>query len=157
MHTACLLPISPSMHCSWGSTWLGGVCTWSQIGVPGPGGCTWSWGVYLVPGGVPGPRGCTWSGRVPGHREGVPGPRGVPGPGGGYLVLWGCTWPGVYLILGGTWSWGCTWSQTGVPGPRGIYLVRGRGTCPDTPPSVNRILDKHFWKYYLDPNFVCRW
>ena len=59
--------------------------------VPGPGGCTWSWGgvpgprgvylilggVYLVPGegGVPGPGGCTWS------RGG-----GVPGPGGVYLV-----------------------------------------------------------------------
>ena len=26
-------------------------------GVPGPGGCTWSRGVYLVPGGVPGPGG----------------------------------------------------------------------------------------------------
>ena len=25
-------------------------------GVPGPGGCTWSGGVYLVPEGVPGPR-----------------------------------------------------------------------------------------------------
>ena len=37
-------------------------------GVPGLGGCTWSWGgvpgpgvVYLVPGGVPGLGGCTWS------------------------------------------------------------------------------------------------
>ena len=68
-------------------------------GVPGPGGCTWSWGVYLVPGvnlvlgGVPGPRGVylVW---------GVPGPGGVPGPRG------------------------CTWSQGGVPGPRGVYLVR---------------------------------
>ena len=57
--------------------------------VPGPGGCTWSWGVpgpgelYLVPGGVPGPEG------------------GVPGPGG--------TWSwGVYLVP--------TWSQGGVPG-----------------------------------------
>ena len=44
-------------------------------GVPGQGGCTWSRGVYLVPGGVPGPRG------VPGL-GGVPGPRGVPSPGG---------------------------------------------------------------------------
>ena len=50
-------------------------------GVPGPGGCTWSqgvylvMGVYLVPGGVPGPGG------------------GVPGPGGG-LVPGG----GVYLV-----------------------------------------------------------
>ena len=102
MHTAHLLPISPSMHCS-------------EEGVPGPGGvylvragCTWSWGVYLVPGG------CTWSGGVPGlggvpgpgwvylvprgvpGLGGVPGPRGVPGPGG---CTWsrGCTWSGVYL------------------------------------------------------------
>ena len=33
-------------------------CTWSQGGVPGPGGrgvCAWSGGVYLVPGDVPGP------------------------------------------------------------------------------------------------------
>ena len=64
MRTACLLPISPGMHCSGG--------------VPGLGMCTWSWGVYLVWGDVPGP-------------GGVPGPRGildlggVPGPGG-------CTW-----------------------------------------------------------------
>ena len=40
MRTARLLPVSPSMHCSGG-------------GVPGPGGCTWSGGVYLAPGGVP--------------------------------------------------------------------------------------------------------
>ena len=54
----------------------------TQGGVPGPGGCTlfwgggctWSWGVYLVPGG------CTWS------RGGVPGPRGVYLVPGGYLV-----------------------------------------------------------------------
>ena len=50
MRTACLLPVSPSMHSSQGD-------------VPGPGvhlvpggylvwGVTWSWGVYLVPGGT---------------------------------------------------------------------------------------------------------
>ena len=51
-------------------------------GAPGPGGCTWSQGVYLVPKGVPGPKG------------GVPGPLGVylvpgrvvPDPRGVYLV-----------------------------------------------------------------------
>ena len=43
-------------------------------GVPGPGGCTWSWGVYLVPGG------CTWSG---GYLVW-----------GVYLVPGGCTWSG---------------------------------------------------------------
>ena len=136
--SACC-PYLPSMHCS-------------QVGVPGPGGylvpggCTWSWGMYLVPGGVPGPGGCTWSRRW-----------GVPGPGGGvYLVPGGCTWsqrvylvPGGYLVLGGvpgprgvylvpvecTWSRGSvpgpreggTWSQGGVPGP-------GGGTCPGIPP-----------------------
>ena len=58
--------------------------TWS-------GGCTWSWGLYLVPGGVPGHSGCTWSGGVYLVRGGVlvqgvylvPGE--APGP-GGYLV-----------------------------------------------------------------------
>ena len=54
MRSSRLLPVSPGMHCSRG-------------GVPGPGGCTWSWGgvpglgvglVYLVLGGVPGARGC---------------------------------------------------------------------------------------------------
>ena len=114
-------------------------------GVPGPGGCTWSWGVYLVPGvylvwgctwsqgGVPGlggyswSQGCTWSGRVPG-------PRGV------YLVLGVYLVPGVYLV------WACTWSQGGVPGPggvpgRGLYLVQGY--LPRySPPPVNRMTDR---------------
>ena len=64
-------------------------------GVPGPEGCTWSRGVYLVLGRVY----LVWRG-VPGP-GGVPGLGGVPGP-GGYLV-WG-----VYLVLGG-----CTWSRGG--------------------------------------------
>ena len=76
-------------------------CTWSQGGVcsqgfPGgcllqgvyllPGGCVsaprgvWSWGLYLVQGGVCS-GGCLLQ-------------RGVPGPGGGCLLLWGCTWSG---------------------------------------------------------------
>ena len=113
---------------------------------PGGGGCTWSGGMYLVPGGwvpgpggVPDPRGvylvpggCTWSGGVGGYLVrgvylilgGVPGRGGVPGPGGVYLV------PGVYLILGG-----CTWSLGGVPGPGGVYLVRYS-------PTVNRMTNR---------------
>ena len=74
--------------------------------LPGPGGCTWSWGVCLVLGGVPGPGGCTclvW---------------------GVYLVPGGCTClvPGGYLpgrrvnlVPGGVPAWsrgGCTWSGT---------------------------------------------
>ena len=51
-------------------------------GVPGSRGCTWSWGVYLVPGGVPSPGGCTWSRGVYLVPGGVPGLGGVPGPGG---------------------------------------------------------------------------
>ena len=89
MRTARLLPVSPSMHCSWEGVYL----------VP------WG-GVYLVPGGggVPGSRGrgmylvlggCTWSGG-----GGVPGPRRR----GVYLVSWG-----VYLVPGGG----------GVPSPGG--------------------------------------
>ena len=68
---------------------------WLKGSVPGPGGvsawgrgCTWSWGVYLVPGeGVPGPGGsalgeCTWS--------------------WGGVCSWGVSAPrGVYLVLGG--------------------------------------------------------
>ena len=102
MRTARLLSVSPSIHC------LGGV--------PGPGGRTWFWGVYLVPGGVPGLRGD------------VPGPRG-------------CTWSRV-----GTWSQGeCTWSWGvymvwGVPGPRG-YLIPG-GVPAQVPPPVNRMTDR---------------
>ena len=79
------------------------------------GGCTWSWGVYLVPGGcnwprvggAPGHGGCTWSlctwsgGNAPGPGEYLPRGvylvlgRGVPGPRGVNLV------PGVYLVPGG--------------------------------------------------------
>ena len=43
--------------------------------VPGPGGCTWSWGVYLVPGGLPGPGGVCLS-----------------APGGGHLVRYSPLW-----------------------------------------------------------------
>ena len=108
-------------------------------GVPGPGGCTWSRGLYLVwvcmylvqEGDVHGPRGCTWfQGCVPGPGGGgvcVPGPVGcVPGPRGVYLVLWGVylvlggvpSPMGVYLVGGCTWSRGCTWSWV-------LYLVLG--------------------------------
>ena len=60
MRTARLLPISPSMHCSWGvylvpegvylprGVYLVLLGVPTQGGVPGPGGCTWSW---EVPGG----------------------------------------------------------------------------------------------------------
>ena len=59
-------------------------------GVPGLGGCTWSWGAVPGPRGVPDPggRGCTWSGGCTWSRGGVPGwglylvPGGVPGLGG---------------------------------------------------------------------------
>ena len=78
MHTARLLPVSPSMHCSGG--------------VPGPRGvCTWSQGVYLVPGGVPS------SGGVPGLVGCVPAPGGVYlVPGAVYLVPGGVPGPGRY-------------------------------------------------------------
>ena len=57
MLTARLLAVSSGMHYSWGGTW--------------------SWGVYLVPGGVPGPQ------------EGV-----FLVPGEVYLVPGVCTWSG---------------------------------------------------------------
>ena len=46
MRTACLLPVSPGMHCLVGYLVLGGVP--GSGGVPGPRGCTYSLGVYLV-------------------------------------------------------------------------------------------------------------
>ena len=136
MRTACLLPISPSMHCLGGYLVLGDVpaqwgvylprgCTWSQGGCTWSWRCTWSQGVYLVPvEGVPGPSG------------GVPGPGGVTGPSGEvYLVL------GVYLVPVG-----------GVPGARGCTCPGG--TCPGTPPPCEQN-DRQVQKHYLATNFVC--
>ena len=85
--------------------WTGvlGVCVPGLGGVPGPRGCTWSWGVHLLPGE------CTWS-------------RGAPGQ-----VL-----PPVDRGPGGvcTWSGGCTCSQGSIPGPGGTWS----GTPPLSPP-----------------------
>ena len=85
MRTACLLLVSPSMHCSQG-VYLLGWCTCpggvpAQGGVPGGFTCQ---GVYLVWGGVP----AGWS-TCPGGCVPV---RGCTCPGG-------CTYPGV---VGGT-------------------------------------------------------
>ena len=79
MRTSRLLPVSPSMHCSRGVYLVPG-------DVPGPEGCTCSWGMYLV-------RGCTWS-------------RGC--------LLWGVAAPGGGLVGGGACSGGCL--VRGVPG-----------------------------------------
>ena len=69
MRTTRLLSVSPSMHCSRGCTWSqGGLGVYLVSGgVPGPGGCTWFQGVYLVPGGCTWFQGeCTWfKGSVP--------------------------------------------------------------------------------------------
>ena len=87
MCTARALTVSPSMLCA-GGVYLVPGGTWSrgvpgQGGVPGPGGCTWSrggylvWGVYLVPGV------CAWSRGVylvpGGYLAGPGGSGGVPG------------------------------------------------------------------------------
>ena len=119
MCTARLLPISPSMHCL--------------------GGCTWSWGVYLVPRDVPGPRGYTWSwGDVPGL-GGLPDPIGVYLVPGGVYLLWGCTWSwGVYLVL---------WRR--VPA-QGVYLVP-EGDLPT--PTCGQT---HTCKNITFTNNVCR-
>ena len=95
MRTAQLFPLCPHMNCSGGVPGSRG--TW-------PRGCTWSWRVYLVPGGAPG-QGVYL---VPGvYLLGC-----VPGPGG-------CTWSwGVYPVMGG------------IPGPGGYLPVdRNLGTC----------------------------
>ena len=103
-------------------------------GVPGPGGCTWSWGVYLVQGvylvweGVPGPRRVylVWGVYLVPGGGGIHGPGGVPGPRGLYLVPGGVpglgvypVW-GVYLVPGG-----CTWTWEGIPGPGGSTWYQG--------------------------------
>ena len=68
----------------------GGVCLVPGRGVPGPGGCVWSWGVYLVPGGVSGPGGgVVWGGCVC-----VPGPRGGELGRGGIWSRGGGAWSG---------------------------------------------------------------
>ena len=116
------------------------------VGVPGLGGCTWSWGVYLVLGGTRSWGGVylvlggTWSWGVPGLGGGGSAPGGVCS--GGVSAHGGCTWSrGVYLVLGGcTWSWGvcswghvcsrgCTWS--GTP-PCGQTHACKRITLPQT-------------------------
>ena len=62
MHTSCLLPVSPSMHCT-GGAWSQGVS--APRGVPGPG-VRGGWCLPLVPGvsalGVPCPGGVPASG-----------------------------------------------------------------------------------------------
>ena len=84
----------------------------------GGGGCTWSWWVYLVPGGASGPWGVhlvlagTWS--------------------------WGCGVPG----------YGGTWSQGRLPDSGGMYLVPGGVLDPGgvpaqvLPPPMNGITDR---------------
>ena len=135
--------------------------------LPGPGGCTWSggvylvpWGVYLVRGGVPGLGGvCLARGVCLAQGGGVPGPRGgtwsegvcVPGTTGGVPGLGRCTWShgGVYLARGGcAWSQGDTWSRgylvRGVCAwsqRGGVYLVPGGCTWSGTPP-VNRMTNR---------------
>ena len=121
MRTARLLPVSPSMHCSWGVYLvLGMYLVWG--GVPGPGGSVPGHrGVYLVQG-VPGYRGrCTWSRGCTWSWGDVPGPRG--------RGTWsrGCTW--YWGVC--TWSWGVYLVSGGVPGP-------GGGTYPGTPPPCEQ-------------------
>ena len=108
MRTARTLTVSPSM------LWSGG-CTWSRGVYLVPGGVP-GWGVYLVWGGVPDlggfcSRGCTWS-------------KGGSALGGD-LVLWGVSalgsvpGPGGVSAQGGVpGPGGCTWSQ-GVSAPGG--------------------------------------
>ena len=50
--------------------------------------------------------------------------------------------------------------STSGPGGRGVPASGPGGCIPacngaDVP--VDRILDTRFWKYYLAPNFLCRW
>ena len=116
IHTACLLLISPSMHCSEGCTWWrvpaqGAVlaqgvpawgCVYLLVGCTCQGWCTWpGWCAY--PGGVLA-RGCICLGSVPAQGVYMPG---------------GCTCPG------GVHAWG-------------MYLPRdpGRGYLPRYSPPL---------------------
>ena len=122
MRAARLMPVSPSVHCSWGCVPARG-CTCPGVCVPAQG-C-----VYL-------PGGCTCLGGVP--AQGVYLPWGCTCPGG-------CTCQGVYL-LGGVPARGFT-CPGGVPAGGGCTCPGGvpaqRGTCPGTPPMY-RILDTHY-------------
>ena len=97
MHTAHLLPVSPSMHCSQGVYLPWGTCPGGvpARGVPAQEGCTCQRGVtaWGVPAqGVYLPKGVYLPGEVPARRV-------CPGgylPGGVYLPG-GCTCTGVYL------------------------------------------------------------
>ena len=81
MRTACLLPGSPSMHCSGGVYLLGvylpGECTCLGVCVPSQGGVP-ARGVYLprgmyLPGGVPANGGVSARGGVPAQGMYLPG------------------------------------------------------------------------------------
>ena len=110
MRTACLLPVSPSMHCYGGCMPGGGVpargCTCSGVYLP-----RWvyiqsSWaGTPQV--GTPLGRGCTCLG-------------GCTCPGGVYLPG-GCTYPGG-TYLGGSCPGGLDVPARGLYLPRGVYL-----------------------------------
>ena len=109
MCTARLLPISPSMHCTWGllpggCLLLGGVCSWGFLPVVRGGGvcsreemsaqggclpmvpggvCSWGGCLSLVPGGVSSHRGCLLLGGC------LPLVPGVSASGGACLWSWG--------------------------------------------------------------------
>ena len=88
MRTTHLLPVSPSMHCSWGVP-AQGLCLSREVYLLRRG--------VLAQGGVPGQEGCTCPGGVP-AQGGVPArvvylPRGVTCP-GGVPAQGECTCPG---------------------------------------------------------------
>ena len=99
-------------------------------GVPAWGwGCTCLGGVFTS-GGMYLPRGaCT-----------CPGGRGM-----GYTCPGGCTCPG------GVPAWGCTCPEGGCTYPGGVPASDG---YLSTPPTVDRILDTCYWKYYLAPTLL---
>ena len=96
MHTTCLLPVFPNMHCSQGGGWcvLWGVC--APVGVCSGGVC---------------------SGGVCSRRVSAP---------GGVSALTGCLLlRRVFCSKGGVCYWGGCFAPKGVSAPRGCLLPEG--------------------------------
>ena len=132
MHTTHLLLVSPSMHCAEGEgcLLLGGVFLWPWRGLLLGGVCSWG-GVCLPL--VPGMGVTQHSGRSRiSPRRGQQLPRGVP----------------TYDFPKTAWNWKNLDPQGGAR-PNFYYVDPPLQHVMEQTPPVNRILDTHFWKYYL--------
>ena len=137
MPTACLLPVSPRMHCGGGGCLL-------QEGVPAPGGCLFRGGGGCSQGGVCswgcllGWGACIWSWGVPAW--GVSAPWGsLPLVLGVGVCSWRDAWYGGCLLLVGACSGGVPASGPGGCNP----------ACNGADPPVNRINTSLVFKWQI--------